>query len=177
MAGESKRLAALIALTTYLETEITLANGYKHDLTAKNVVRGRLRFDDDDILPMISIVESPNPDRFPNRAGEQDRVEAVQRDLWTLLFQGWAVDDKEHPTDAAYELMADTKKALAKIVAENPEFGTGKYPAIYRLGGLIMGLEFEAGTVRPPELPSARAFFWMRVIVKFVEDVNDPYKY
>lgn len=176
MAGESKRLATLIALTDYLRTEITTVNGYKHDLGVSGVVRGRLRIDDDDQLPMISIVESPNPDRFPNRAGDQDNVEVVQRDLWTLLVQGWAKDDKENPTDPAYELMADTKKALAKIMAENTEQGTAKYPSIYRLGGLVVGLQFEAGTVRPPELPSDRAFFWMRVILKFVEDVNDPYK-
>jgi hypothetical protein len=176
MAGESKRLAVLIALTTYLASEITIANGYKHDLNEKSVLRGRGRVDVDDPLPCISLIESPNPDRFPNRAGEQDNNEAVQRDNWTLLFQGWAKDDKEHPTDPAYELMADLKKALAKIKRERPEFGVPMYPDIYMLGKLIIGLEWEAGTVRPPEEQSSKAFFWMRVILKFSEDVNDPYK-
>ena len=177
MAGESKRLATLIALTAYLASEIKVANGYKHDLSEAAVLRGRHRVDSDDPLPCLSIVESPNPDRFPNRAGDQDHNEVVQSDNWTLLLQGWAKDDKEHPTDPAYELMADTKKALAKIMRENPEHGTAMFPAIYRLGGLISGLAFEAGTVRPPEEQSAKAFFWMRVILKFVEDVNDPYKH
>lgn len=177
MAGESKRLACLIALTSYLAGEINIGNGYKHDLGATSVLRGRHRVDNDDPLPCISIVESPNPDRFPNRAGDQDHNEVVQRDNWTLLVQGWAKDDKEHPTDTAYELMADVKKALAKIMRENPEHGTPMFPAAYRLGGLVMGLEFEAGTVRPPDEQSAKAFFWMRVILKFVEDVNDPYRY
>lgn len=173
MAGESKRLAALIALTAHIETEVSVANGYKHDLDG-GVFRGRMFRDQDDPLPMVSIMESPNPDRFPNRAGEEDAVNTDQRDNWTLLFQGWAKDDKDNPTDPAYELMADVKKALALVSRENPEFGTG-FHASFRLGGLVMGLEFEPGTVRPPELASDKAFFWMRVILHFVEDVNDPY--
>jgi len=34
----------------------------------------------------------------------------------------------------------------------------------------------EPGTVRPPqEQNSSAAFFWMRVVFKFVEDPNNPY--
>jgi hypothetical protein len=173
--SDSKRLATLKALTAHLEAEITVANGYKHDL-AGAVFRGRAKFDDDDPLPMISILESPNPDRFPNRAGEHDNIRVDQRDNWTLLLQGWAKDDKLNPTDPAYDLMADVKKALALLVKERPEYGTGVHPN-YRLGGLILGLEYEPGTVRPPDEQSTKAFFWMRVILHFSEDFNDPYNY
>jgi hypothetical protein len=169
----SKRLACLQALTDHLRSEITIVNGYKHELTDA-VFRGRLTFDNDDPLPMVSILESPNPDRFPNRAGDQDGYGAVQKDLWTILVQGWAVDDKVNPTDPAYELMADVKKALAKLVAYDPETGNGLHPN-FSLGGLIVGMEYEGGTVRPPDDQSSKAFFWMRVILKFVENVNDPF--
>lgn len=178
--ADSKRLAALKALTTHLATEISIVNGYNHDLApvagVPSVIRGRSKIDGDDPLPCVSILESPNPDRFPNRAGNEDDIEVDQRDNWTLLVQGWTVDDKQNPTDPAYELMADVKKALALLKKEDPEFGVNQHPN-FHLGGLILGLDFEPGTVRPPDEQSAKAFFWMRVILHFVEDVNDPYNY
>lgn len=169
---ESKRLAALKALTEHIKSEVSTINGYQHDL-ANAVFRGRFRFDDDDPLPMVAILESLNPDRFPNRAGDEDQLEVEQRDKWTIEMQGWTVDDKDNPTDPAYELMADVKKALAKLFALDAH-GNAVHDN-YLLGGLIAGLEFEAGTVRPPEQPTAKAFFWMRVILEFVENVNDPF--
>jgi hypothetical protein len=172
--ADSKRLAALKELSSYLETEITPANGYLHDLTDA-VFRGRYKFDDDDPLPSISILESPNPDRFPNRAGAEDWVEVEQKDNWTLHMQGWVDDDKRNPTDPAHQLMADVRKALAKLIKERPEQGTPEYPDVYLLGGLILGLELEPGVVRPPDQNSAKAFFWMRVILKFTENINDPF--
>jgi hypothetical protein len=186
--ADSKRLACLKALTTYLATEITLDNGYKHDLSTlppdedgvevRRVVRGRDLFDDDDPVPMVSILESPNPDRFPNLAGKEDSGEADQKDKWIIYFQGWVNDDKDNPTDPAYELMADVKKALAKLTRLKTETGSPMYPDIFLLGGLIADMGYEPGTVRPPapEYQSSKAFFWMRVILEFVEDFNDPYK-
>jgi hypothetical protein len=174
VAGESKRLQVLLRLSEYLASEITLANGYKHDLT-NAVFRGRLHFDSTDPLPCISILESPNPDRFPNRAGEQANDQPRTKDLWTLEFQGWQKDDKRNPTDPAYDLMADVKKALAKIVRLDAKTGQPYYPSIYRLGKLVIDIKWEPGTVRPPEENSSKAFFYMRVIVTFTEDFNDPY--
>lgn len=177
----SKRLACLRALTSHLADEITIENGYNHDLTGK-VFRGRMYFsgadveDGGDPLPMVSILESPNPDRFPNRAGDEDGVWIDQRDNWTLLVQGWVEDDKENPTDPAYELMADVKKALGLLIRErSPQEGFGGVHPNYMLGNLIAGLSYESGTVRPPDEQSDKAFFWMRVILEFVESVDDPY--
>lgn len=168
-----KRLATLRALTEHLETTVSVANGYTHDLAGK-VFRGRARFDTADPIPMVSILESPNPDRFPNRAGEHDHIGGVkQRDNWTILVQGWVTDDKLNPTDPAYPLMADVKKALMLLV-KHDQHGEPVSPS-YRLGGLINGLELEPGTVRPPDEQSDKAYFWMRVILKFVENVSDPF--
>lgn len=170
---DSKRLACMKALTAHLEDEVSVANAYKHNLDGC-VFRGRLFFGADDPLPMVSILESINPDRFPNQVGEEDGIEVDQRDNWTIQIQGWTEDDKLNPTDNAYELMADVKKALALLVLEDPQQGIGLHPS-YRLGGLIIGMHYEPGTVRPPDEQSSKAFFWMRVILKFVENVNDPY--
>lgn len=171
--SDSRRLEVLKRLTAHLESEISVSNGYKHNL-AGGVARGRMWFDTSDPLPMVSILESPNPDRFPNRAGEQDNTHVSQRDNWTILVQGWSADDKQNPTDPSYELMADVKKALALLTHVSPDHGIPTHPN-YLLGGLIADMQYEPGTVRPPDEQSSKAFFWMRVILKFVENVNDPY--
>lgn len=174
MSDDSKRLATLKALTLHLEERISISNGYNHDLRG-SVFRGRMWFDDTDPLPMVSIIESPNPDRFPSRAGVEDQIDEVdQKEHWIIFIQGWTQDDKRNPTDNAYELMADVKKALALLNLYNPEKNEGLDPN-YLLGGLILSLEFEPGTVRPPDDQSGKAFFWMRLILEFVENVNDPF--
>lgn len=174
--ADSKRLATVKALCTHLATEIRVANGYLHDLASEySVVRGRYKFDDSDPLPQISVMESPNPDRFPLRAGDQDWDSPEEKESWTLYLQGWVEDDKRNPTDPAYELMADVKKALAKIMRIRHDTGGPEFPSMYLLGGLINGLRWEGGTVRPPDQNSAKAFFWMRVILEFSENLNDPF--
>ena len=186
--ADSKRLLTLKRLTAHLEAEVSVDRGYKHDLAGK-VFRGRSKFNHEEDggvgVPLVSVLESPDADRFPLRTGYQDGVEAAtQRDNWVLLIQGWVENDLENPTDPAYELMADVKKALAKVTQDetlydrltgprhNPDFS----PETHMLGGLISGISTEPGTVRPPtEQVSSNAFFWMRVVLQFVEDTNDPY--
>lgn len=174
MAGESKRLATLIALTTFLKNEVSVANGYKHDLAGK-VFRGRMFYTNDDPVPMVSILENIDPDRYPRRAGGDFEAKITAED-WVLLIQGWAKDDKENPTDPAYELMADVRKALAKLEKRSRPDEVQVENPNYRLGGLIVGMTMEPGIARPPvEQVSSRAFFWMRIAFKFVENPNDPY--
>lgn len=182
--SDSKRLRVLKLLTTWLGQEITVANGYKFDLT-DSVFRGRMIFTDDDPMPLVSILENLNPDRESRTAGANDDPSRAKRNEgWTLLVQGWVKEDHLYPCDEAYELMADVKKALAKAFADQTnddnlliDMGEGDAPRAYFLGGLVSGFEVEPGTVRPPEQPTERAFFWMRVILKFTERVNDPYSY
>lgn len=172
METQSYRLEVLKALTKHLEDTVRLSNGYCHDLNDK-VYRGRLVFSaSSDPVPLVSILEDLDPDREPQRAGDSG-LQHFER--WTLLVQGWSVDDKDNPSDPAYELMADVKKALA-LVAYEPCNPTEEPHPNFLLGGLISGIEFEPGTVRPPDEPSSRAFFWMRVILKITENVSDPYR-
>jgi hypothetical protein len=182
--SDSKRLRVLKLLTTWLGQEVSIANGYKHDL-AGSVYRGRLIFTDDDPLPCVSILENLNPDRDRRMAGANDEPSRGKgNESWALLIQGWVKEDYLNPCDAAYELMADVKKALAKLYADSTNDGgltinlaVGDTPKAFFLGGLTNGFEYEPGTVRPPEQPSEKAFFWMRVILKFTERVNDPFDY
>lgn len=176
---DSKRLRTLKALTEHLRTEVTPANGYEHDLSGEGaVMRGRLYHDEDAPLPGVSILDNIDPDRAPRRTGWQDMAEAdTSYEGWTLLVQGWVKDDKLNPTDPAFNLMADVRKALAKVLQDaDAHAGRPTAHPNYLLGGLIEGMTMEPGIARPPmEGVSSRAFFWMRVTLKFVEDQNDPY--
>lgn len=172
--ADTKRLLMLKALTTYLSTEITVANGYNYTLT-DHVFRGKLFYGEKTPLPAVSILDALNPDRFPRRAGEEDQALAPDHsELYVLLIQGWVEDDPANPTDPAHNLMGDVKKALAKLnVGPHPIRG-GVFPN-YRLGGLVTKVEIEPGTVRPPDDLSAKAYFYLRAAFGFYEDLSDPF--
>ena len=163
---DSKRLTILKALTEHLRG-ITVANGYQHDL-ANAVYRGRLSFSEETPLPCINILEPLNPDREPRVTDGG----LLQKEDWVLLIQGWVDDDEVNPTDPAHLLMADVKKRLSLLMVEpyrNPN------PA-YMLGSKVAGVFIEPGTVRPPEENSARAYFYLRVVLQVVEHLDDPYR-
>lgn len=172
--ADSKRLTTLKALSDFLAGEVSIANGYKHDLAGK-VFRGRMFVTTNDPLPMVSFMENIDPDRYPRTAGGDYEQKTTKED-WVLLVNGWAEEDKQNPTDPAYELMADVKKALAKLAKRPaPLSGEADNPHLH-LGGLITGMTMEPGIARPPiEQVSTKAFFWMRIALKFVENPNDPY--
>lgn len=76
-------------MQTALE-EITPANGYALDLST-SVFRGRNVFGDSDPIPLVSILEAPdpiNPLTSPKDSGDQ-------KGNWALLIQGFAVDDPD----------------------------------------------------------------------------------
>jgi hypothetical protein len=173
--ADTKRLLMLKALTTHLETEVSIANGYNNDLAGK-VFRGRMYYSEKMPLPSVSILDALNPDRFPRKAGEQDKAaSASQHEGYVLLVQGWVEDDELNPTDPAHVLMGDVKKALAKINKGGHPLRPLDQHAAYLLGGLVTRIDIEPGTVRPPDELSAKAFFWLRVAVGFAEDLNDPF--
>ena len=165
---DSVRLGIAKQLSVYLATEVSIANGYLHDL-ANAVFRGRLWFSNDDPLPMLSILEGLTPDRNPVTAGwGQD----LQSDKWILLIQGWVLDDHDNPTDPAHQLMGDVKKALGKLrkqLADMQFAGSGTaFENVVEIG-------IEPGVVRPPDLISVRAYFWLRAVVQIVEEVDSPF--
>lgn len=170
------RLKVLMDLCEYLQTEIQKTNGYQHDL--QGAFRGRAFFTTkDDPVPMLSILENVDPDRYPPAAGRNGYEHETYNEGWVLLIQGFAVDDKENPTDPAHYLMADVRKALAKIAYRGSPTEARPTGDLYMLGGLLTGFKMEPGVVRPPfEQVSETAFFWMRVTLKISEDPNDPYK-
>ena len=157
------RLRVLKALTAALG-EITVANGYKADLTG-SVFRGRDTFGHKDPLPMLSILESMN---------EKDQNISPQAGTmitgpWELLIQGWSADDEDNPTDPSQFLLADVKKRLAQ------ERSRARGYEILGMGGMITDIKFSTGVVRPADEVSSKAYFWLKLELVLVENLADPY--
>ena len=109
---------------------------------------------------MVSLLEPPlsieriasQPDN-PNAAG-----------AWDILIQGWAVDDKDNPTDPAYRLAAWVVQTLAKERTKmRGRPGSKNY------------LKVGAPVVRPADFPSANACFYLLITLQIVEDMEDPF--
>lgn len=163
------RLRVLYGLQDCLNG-ISRANGFSTDINGA-VFRGRSLYSDDDPLPMISILETPVPiDAYPSPEGSP-----AQHTDWDLLIQGFVKDDHKNPTDPAYFLLADVRKALAieGRKASRPTMEGGNN--IFGMGGRVMEIQIGPGTARPADDVSATAYFWLRVTLKIVEDITKPF--
>lgn len=161
---DSFRLTVLKALTSALE-EITVANGYQHDL-ADRIHRGRVTLTQEDEVPCITILEKPVfPEQLPTPGGSAASDTSLE-----LLIQGFADDDRRNPTDPAYLLLADVQKRLAQEKLRSDGFD------ILGLQERVSALHIGQGVVRPPDaVVSDAAFFWLPVTLKFGEKFNDPF--
>lgn len=163
---DSVRLGVLKQISAYIATEVTTVNGYPFDLTER-VFRGRVWFDTEDPIPMVSILEGLMPDANPLTAGfgEED-----QTDKWTLIIQGWVEDDVENPTDPGHQLMACVKQALGKMrrQSNNQELAGTAFDSV---GEVVIG----PGVVRPPDNVSGKAYFWQRITLTMIEQVDSPF--
>lgn len=155
--------------------EITPANGYVLDFSGdedtedNRVFRGRAVFGEGDPLPMLSVLETPIPlEQLPSPIDS-----GYNAGGWELMIQGFVDDDKANPTDPAHIALADVKKRLAleskKVSAMRQEDGP--------LGLLnqVIKIAIGTGVVRPPDEVSAKAYFWLLIVLDIVEDVTDPY--
>lgn len=167
-----KRLLLLKAIRDYLLAEIKEANGYTADLAEARY--DKRVYGDEIKLPAVSILENFNPEREPAAVGGMNGRTVTYDQVY--LLNGWADDtspDRDEPnnddgTDAAQRLMADVKMALGKLLTREAQ-GTGVF------NGLAHDLEIEPGVVRPADETSTRTFFWLRIRMKFIEKVGDPY--
>lgn len=166
------RLRVLKAVTETLQT-ITPADGYVNDLSGDGedrskgeVARGRLVFGDEEVLPLVSILEPPIPlevilSRADNTNSSGD---------WELLIQGFVRDDPKNPSDPAHILMAEVK---ARLVREKKR---DRGRNIFGLGGRVVEMYLGQGSVRPADETSSRCFFWLTLTLKLAEDLEQPYQ-
>jgi hypothetical protein len=157
------RLRVLKSLSILIE-QVNPDNGCHFDLRGK-VFRGRVRFDKDDPIPMVSILEAPIPAEVSQSRGSNPKSTGN----WELLIQGFADDDRANPSDAAHHMMAEVKAILAKEKQRengNDMLGTG---------GRVFEMQIGQGSVRPPDDPTNEAFFWLTLTLKLAEDLEEPY--
>lgn len=143
-----------------------------YDLS-QSVYRGRVVFGDEVKPPFLAILEAPRQ-IDPNGGGEASLMQAED---WTLLIQGFAADDKRHPTDPAYALLAWVQMRMARITVEKKSGGRGgEYPQEWRLGGLVAPVRYQIPIVRPGQDDvSGSAYFYMPISVGTVTDLTMPF--
>lgn len=161
--ADTFKLRVLKALTAALE-EITTAGGFQHDLAGK-VYRGRLVLTEADGLPALAVNEPPqSPDEIQAPEGS-----ALQVTRHPLLIQGFVKDNRDHPTDPAYNLLGDVQKRLAA------ERTRARGNDVLGFGGKV-SLEIGQAVVRPPDsIVSDNSFFWLPVTLRYVEDFQNPF--
>lgn len=160
--------------------EIAVADGYALDLADK-VFRGRLIFGDNDPVPMISIIEPP----LPNEMRPSPLASTVEDGWWDIIVQGFVKDDRDNPTDPAHVAMADVKRRLAQelkrmgpgsAMRQKDPFGVSFNADGSTRKNIIEQFKIGAGVVRPPEeAVSSKAYFWLTLKLKIVEDNLDPF--
>jgi len=171
------RLHVQKQLTALMQT-ITPADGYVLDFsgdgatdeTPVRVFRGRAVYGDDDPLPMLSILETPIPlDQLPPPSGS-----GMSSGGWEIMIQGFFEDDKDNPTDPAYVGLADVKQKLA-FEQRKQDYDGGPENGILGLGQHVTGIQIGTGVVRPPDEVSAKAYFWLLLVLEMAEDLTKPY--
>lgn len=157
------RLVVLRRLSKAIE-EVNPENGYHFDLRSK-VFRGRVRYDQTDPIPMVSILEAPIPAEVSQSRGDHHGSTGP----WELLIQGFADDDRLNPSDPAHHLMAEVKSVLVK------EKRRDRGNNILQMNGRVVEMYLGQGSVRPPEDVTTEAFFWLTLTLRLAEDIEEPY--
>lgn len=140
--------------------------------TAYQTYRGRVRMGRNDPLPMIGLLQAADIDEVFQEAGQGLK----RADAKVYLIQGWAIDDRDNPTDPAHELLANVKQALSElVVTESPNYMLKAYN-VESGKPLIGDVKISTGLVRPPDMGiSDTAYFWLPIRVTLLENIATPY--
>lgn len=164
------KLTVLKTLTAAL-AEITIANGYQHDLTDPAtgkiaVYRGRLLLTDAEPVPCLALNEPP---QLPDEMFAPEGAPLV-RTRHPLIIQGFVTDDQMNPTDPAYRLLADVQKRLSIERTRDEGFD------MLGLGARITAFDIGTAVVRPPEATvSIHSLFWLPLTLGYVENLQNPF--
>ena len=164
------RLQIMMALQALLE-EISELDGDAFTL-AERVHRNRAILGEDVTgdPPILAIIEAPRPDAA-FFAGEDNKM---RKDLWTLMIQGQARDDRLDTNDDIWFLCQDVERRLARIGKTRKETGKPYYPESYMLGGKITTVEIAPPVVRPAEAQVSRnSFFYIPIRVGVALEIGE----
>ena len=174
---DSFRLRVMKSVTEALKM-ITPANGYDHDFgdftdsagrPSARVFRGRTMYGENDPLPMLSILEDPRAEPAVNGPMANSKAQNV----FKLLIQGFAQDDKDNPLDPAYALSAEVIKAI--IVAAQSSTGLIGLNQQKR-APCIMGVSIGQPVHRPGgDEISDHAYFLVGLTLTLTEDLTNPF--
>lgn len=186
MTADSFRLRVQKAITASLELNV---EGVEYNYTlADHVFRGRAAFGPNDGEYLVSVLEPPVT---PENIRMPEPVTSGPL-LWSLLIQGFAPNDIANPSDPAHQMMADVRKRFAieksRIVTGAPN-DSDRYRNPFGLGQFRNGVNSErqknyidsivfigTGIVRPPDDGiSDKAYFWLPLTLKLVEDIENPF--
>lgn len=145
------------------------------------VFRGRLIFGEGDAVPMLSIIEPP----LPNEMRPSPLVSTTEDGWWDIIVQGFVRDDRDNPTDPAHRAMAAVKQRLGQELKRKGTGGNARQPDPFGVNftengsirpNTVEQFKIGAGVVRPPEeAVSTKAYFWLTLRLKIVEDNSDPF--
>lgn len=182
MRPDSKKLVILKRLTALLEginpTTVDPSDpdggNYPEDLRGC-VVRGRKVIGKEQRVPFLSLLESPKPEDVVGVG--YDKV--LRMGDWYVLLQGFVKDDKENPSDPAYDLCAVVEQRLSRMIAVTPvrDDNVPVAPEDYLLGGLVMDVAIGQAVVSAPnEQVSANSFFYIPICFKIVTNISQPFQ-
>lgn len=180
--GDPFKLRVLHALTDIIK-EVTPANGYGHNLAdfvardrspMSRVFRGRPWFGESDPIPMVSVLEAPDEAEYLFTIPPDDGSGTYE---WALVVQGFVNDDPMNPTDPAYRLMRDVRRRLAREKKRRVPARQGMTDPLgtsqWNLPGCrVTDLKVSSGKVRPADDISAKAYFYLVVILTLTEDAE-----
>lgn len=140
---------------------------------SQSVYRGRLLFGKEVALPYLSIFE-PVEQAEPL---SPDFNVPIEKEDWLVLIQGFVADDRDNPTDPAYDLLAWVQMRLARLTLQKSNGAQGGvYPNEYLLGRLISRVQFHIPIVRPGrDTVSDKAYFYLPLTLGNVTDLSMPF--
>lgn len=167
------RLKVQKCLSAALE-QISISVPPQNDVVSlrDRVHRGRQYFGDETDTPFVCILEALDSPAIEYRI-QGNGTEPVP---YPLLVQGFLDEvDRRNPTDVGHYLLAEVKRrfeALKQMELEGSfvfKLKTGDYSSS------VSAIDWDAGTVRPSDDVSAIPYFWVRLDLTLVEDVQKPY--
>ena len=85
-------------------------------------------------------------------------------------------DDPANPLDNLYRLKGAVEARLAMLIAVDKIMGQPLYPAVYKMGGLIIDMMIGPGLVHPMNVTTGgREVFYLPMLIECAMNVADPY--